>query len=89
MISQVCTAVDAAVATVTGVQIGLESFGLGLLHHVFEEHTQTKTMSDHICKDLKKSPAAPSRLNLTMKAVQSNFDCQNSSWRGCQIVLRS
>lgn len=54
MVGQVCTAVDAAVATVTGVQIGLESFGLGLLHHVFEEHRQTKTMSDHICKDKKK-----------------------------------
>lgn len=40
MVGQVCTAVDAAVAAVTGVQIGLESFGLGLLHHVFEEHNQ-------------------------------------------------
>jgi len=51
MVSQVCTAVDAAVATVTVVQIGLESFGLGLLHHVFEK--QTKTMSDHTCNDQK------------------------------------
>lgn len=35
VIGQVCPAVDAAVATMTGVQIGLESFGLGLLHHVW------------------------------------------------------
>lgn len=34
MVGQVCTAVDTAVAPMTGIQIGLKSFGLGLLHHV-------------------------------------------------------
>ena len=34
MVGQVCAAVDTAVATVAGVQVGLEGLGLGQLHHV-------------------------------------------------------
>lgn len=44
VVSQVCTAVDTAIAPMTGIQIGLESFGLGLLHHVSERDTSNTSV---------------------------------------------
>lgn len=45
MVSQVCTAVDTAVAAVAGVQVRLERFGFSQFHHGYKKIKDKQT--DH------------------------------------------